>query len=200
MDESLRELVRKAYGRGLRAARHIHSGPAAKFAAAGGYEVIIRSGDIKQACAVTVTLGPTSTFWAKAYQEIGPAEVGAEAGAAQQWAVSLFDLRVICDVIESPAQFIHYLRQRTSKDPETRELGADYIQTQGAGCNPPRPKPRQHTLRATAAGFPVPMKDEHRPCVEQYPVAINGRLMCGLAGRAAVGTVGGTTPERLRQR
>ena len=180
IDESLLALVQKTYGRGLRAARHIRFRPAAKFAAAGGDQVIVRRGDLRQACVVTVTLGPTSTLWAKAYQETGPAAVGAEAGAAQQWAISLFDLRVICDVIESPAQLIHYLRQRTSEDPRTRELDAfgdyledwpwgrddtgdrldgvparvpsppsrrafrDYIQTQGAGCNPPRPKPRQH--------------------------------------------------------
>jgi hypothetical protein len=124
MKEEMKELVEHAYHQGLRAKRFIQENARPVFIDGEGREVVIDKNSLDKIFLITVTLESLDVFVTALYQLKGLGLFGSE---ELPWAVSLPDLRVICEMIEFPSQFIHYLERRKRINEIARVIAHDEL-------------------------------------------------------------------------
>lgn len=105
----LKDLLGVAHSQALRAKRYIDSHDAPAFTLQDGTKINIDKQHFKRVILVAVTLEPLDVFNTVIYNL---AKIGVLQEGELPWAVSLDSLRVICELIEFPTQFIHYLVRR----------------------------------------------------------------------------------------
>lgn len=109
MVQSLKDLVVDAHNQGLRASSYIDAVDQPLFRTAEGQELRLDKNSFDQRFIITVSLDEVSVF-SPILHEV--AELGIFSSSELPWAVPYFDFRVICELIEFPSQFVHFLRRR----------------------------------------------------------------------------------------
>ncbi len=106
----IKQLIGAAHNQALRAKEYITSNSNPTFKTKSGEIITINKQLYRRIILVTVTLEPLDTYNAVLRET---AKAGLVNFANElPWAVSLDDLRVICETIEFPSQLIHYLLRR----------------------------------------------------------------------------------------
>jgi hypothetical protein len=104
----LERLIGAAHGQALRARRYLASTPEAHFHR-GRDDIAIDTTNIEDTLLVTTTLEELQGFPAQ-LREVH--DLGLLAADEYPWAVALGDLEAIAELIEWPAELVHYLRRR----------------------------------------------------------------------------------------
>ena len=107
--KDLQKLVGNAYSQALRAKKYIQEMKQPIFTLSDGSILQVPKEDIDHTFLVSVTLDAIDVFASNISQFPG---LGFFEKGDFPWAVSLTDLRVISELVESPSQFIHYLTRR----------------------------------------------------------------------------------------
>lgn len=124
MIDDLKELVGEAYSQALRAKEFIQSCDTPEFQLRDGSTVKIDKTKFDKIFLITVTLEPLDAFVTTLYQL---EDLGLFAKGDLPWCVSLLDLEVVADMIESPGEFVHYLRRRHKISQERRVTAHDEL-------------------------------------------------------------------------
>lgn len=128
LKSGIKETVGKAHSQGERLIKTlVEQGSMTLRSKCGGAQTILRVEDFKYIINVSVTLDflnpATTMMWT--LEEAGIIE-----GSEKCWSVSLNDLRVIVDILDSPSLFLHYLIRRIDLN-ELRQVQAcdelDYL-------------------------------------------------------------------------
>ena len=109
MLHGLKDLIADAHDQALKARDYISSCETANFAAENGATVAIKRADFDRIFLVTTTLEPLDVYTPVLHRV---ADLGIFSEGELPWAVYLLDLRVISELVEFPAQLIHYLDRR----------------------------------------------------------------------------------------
>lgn len=107
--KDLNSLIIDAHNQALRAKNYIDSIDTPKFISKDKREVIIDKSAIRRIFLINVTLEQFDAFTVALNKT---AKLGLFKDKELPWAVSFFDLMVICEMTEFPSQFIHYLIRR----------------------------------------------------------------------------------------
>lgn len=81
----------------------------ATFVADSGSTVTVSKADFDRVFLITTTLEPLDVYTAALHRV---ADLGIFSEGQLPWAVHLLDLRIVADLLEFPAQFVHYLDRR----------------------------------------------------------------------------------------
>jgi len=107
--KDVNSLIIDAHNQALRAKNYIDSTDLPKFVSKDKCDVIIDKSAIKRTFLINVTLDQLDAFTTGLNKT---AKLGLFKNKELPWAVSFFDLIVICEMIEFPSQLIHYLVRR----------------------------------------------------------------------------------------
>ena len=107
--KDLNSLIIDAHNQAIRAKNYIDSIDSPKFISKDRREVIIDKSAIKRIFLINIILEQFDAFTVALNKT---AKLGLFKDKELPWAVSFFDLIVICEMIEFPSQFIHYLIRR----------------------------------------------------------------------------------------
>jgi hypothetical protein len=121
MIHDLEKLVADAHSQALKARRYISTAGSPRFVAEDGTAVTIDKSRFDRIFLVTVTLEPLDPFTPVLHRV---ADLGIFEEEDLPWAIYLLDLRVISELIEYPAQLIHYLDRRLRLH-EAKDVEAD---------------------------------------------------------------------------
>ena len=121
MIHDLEKLVADAHSQALKARRYISTADSPTFVAEDGTAVTIDKSRFDRIFLVTVTLEPLDPFTPVLHRV---ADLGIFEEEDLPWAIYLLDLRVISELIEYPAQLIHYLDRRLRLH-EAKDVEAD---------------------------------------------------------------------------
>ena len=105
----LKKLVAEAHAQAIRARNYIFETSEPTFELPDGKILTIDKSKFKSTFLLTTTLEPLGAFTPVLYKT---KELGIFEDNDLPWAVCLFDLRVICELIDFPSQLIHYLKRR----------------------------------------------------------------------------------------
>ena len=120
----LRKLLGEAHSQALRARTYITEtdGPTFK---SGDREVVhVDLSEIDHILSVAVTLDPLANF-PPVLHEV--AQLGIFAPGELPWATSIYDLQVICEMLEFPSQLVHFLQRRGRLNALGRMEAADEL-------------------------------------------------------------------------
>ena len=106
----LRKLLGEAHSQGLRARTYITETERPTFKPDTGEVVHIESSQVDHIFVVAVTLDPLAVFTPMLHEV---AQLGIFAPGELPWAVPIYDLQVICEMLEFPCQLVHYLQRRS---------------------------------------------------------------------------------------
>ena len=120
----LRKLLGKAHSQGLRARTYIKETENPSFKSGTGELVQIDPSETDYIFVVAVTLDPLSVF-APVLHEV--AQLGIFAPGELPWAVSIYDLQVVCEMLEFPSQLVHFLQRRARLNELGRFEAADEL-------------------------------------------------------------------------
>jgi hypothetical protein len=110
IEKHVKELIAEAHAQSLRTRDYIRrSGDTVVFMDGAGNEVIIDCSNVTDIFLVTVTFETMDAFTAMLHET---ADLGLFQDDELPWAVSIFDLRVICELVDHGAELILYLRRR----------------------------------------------------------------------------------------
>lgn len=109
MKRAVKDLIADAHAQALRARAYIDSVESPTFRTESGAEVHLNKESFDQVLMITVTLDEISVF-SPILHEV--AKLGVFQSSDLPWAVPLLDFRVICEIVEFPSQFVHFLRRR----------------------------------------------------------------------------------------
>jgi hypothetical protein len=109
MIADLKKLVAEPHEQALRARRYINENPGPTFETSEGGQLAFDKARYVTTVLITVSLEPLDSFVATLHQV---KDLGIFAEGDLPWAVHLLDLRVVCELIEFPSQFVHYLQRR----------------------------------------------------------------------------------------
>lgn len=104
-----KKLITDAHHQAQRAKEFIESNSAVDFSSSNSQKITIRRADFRRVFLVAVSLEPLDIYHANLHEAI---EAGLVDIPTMPWSVSLDVLQVICEHIEFPVQFIHYLERR----------------------------------------------------------------------------------------
>lgn len=109
MIEDIKELVENAYSQALRAKKYIIESARPEFNLLNGKKISISKEKVSQIFLVNVTLENLDSFIVNLHrlQDLGLISEG-----EFPWSVSITDLRVISEIVETSSAFIHYLGRR----------------------------------------------------------------------------------------
>ena len=107
--KDIKSLIIDAHNQALRAKKYLDSTDSPRFFTRDRHEVFIDKTKIKKTFLINVTLEQLDAFTVALNKT---AKLGLFNDGELPWAVSFFDLMVICDMIEFPSQMIHYLERR----------------------------------------------------------------------------------------
>ena len=106
----LKKLLGKAHCQGLRARTYITETEDPTFNLGTGEVVHIDPSQVDHIFVVAVTLDPLAVFPPMLHKV---AKLGIFAPGELPWAVPIYDLQVICERLEFPCQFVHFLQRRS---------------------------------------------------------------------------------------
>jgi len=109
MLHGLKDLIADAHAQALKASDYISSCDNANFVAEDGTTITINRADFDRIFLVTTTLEPLDVYTPVLHRV---ADFGIFSEGELPWAVHLLDLRVISELVEFPAQLVHYLDRR----------------------------------------------------------------------------------------
>lgn len=126
-----KKLMGKAHAQALRASAYIDSVPDPTFFDKNGEKIDVDKSIVSRRILLAVSLEPLDVLQANIGQLAEARIVGKN---ETPWTVSLGVLRVICEMVEFPSQFLHYLERRMLPVPRNRlkvvdelDLLADYF-------------------------------------------------------------------------
>ena len=105
----LKELLGKAHSQGLRARTFVTETEEPTFKSDTGEVVHIDPSQVDHIFVVAVTLDPLAVFTPVLHEV---AQLGIFAPGELPWAVSIYDLQVVCEMLEFPSQLVHFLQRR----------------------------------------------------------------------------------------
>lgn len=106
----LRRLVGEAHSQGLRARTYITGTEEPTFKSDTGETICIDRSQIDYIFIVAVTLDPLAVFPPMLHKV---AKLGIFTPGELPWAVPIYDLQVICEMLEFPCQLVHFLQRRS---------------------------------------------------------------------------------------
>jgi hypothetical protein len=109
METDLRKLIEESHDQALRAKNYIKEEDSPSFDIEGGTRLIIDKKRIDKIFMITANLESLDVYTPVLYEL---STLGIIRGEEYPWAVSLLDLFVICDLVEYPAQLIHFIIRR----------------------------------------------------------------------------------------
>lgn len=124
MVKELQELVGHPYEQASRAREYISNNPNATFRAPDGTEILVQRDRIESIILITVSLESLDCFTPALYRL---REVGLLGQGDYPWAISLTDLRVICELVEFPAQLRHFLSRRARVNEHAMVMAMDEL-------------------------------------------------------------------------
>ena len=120
----LRKLVGEAHTQGLRARTYITEAESATFQSDTGEAICIDRSRIDHIFVVAVTLDPLAVFTPVLHEV---AKLGIFTPGELPWAVSIYDLQVICEMLEFPCQLVHFLQRRSRLNELARMEATDEL-------------------------------------------------------------------------
>ena len=105
----LRKLLGEAHSQDLRARTYITETDGPTFKSGDGEVVHVDRSEIDHILSVAVTLDPLANF-PPVLHEV--AQLGIFVPGELPWATSIYDLQVICEMLEFPSQLVHFLQRR----------------------------------------------------------------------------------------
>ncbi len=112
LQEELRDrLIGEGHYQAVRAKRFFEAG--GRFRRADGAEVALSTGDVREVVLLVVTLEDLEAFTTNLPESAEAGLLASTAGPDESpWCVSLADLEVVADLLNSPTEFLHFLKHR----------------------------------------------------------------------------------------
>lgn len=129
VERELGKLLGDAHSQALRCLSYLQSAPDATFTRADGSQLAMQLAEFRRTILVTVTLESLSSFTTTLHRT---AETGLFEEGQLPWAISIFDLQVICEHCHIPGQLVHYLRRRLELNRKTKLNAHDELDWFGA--------------------------------------------------------------------
>ena len=120
----LKKLLGKAHCQGLRARTYITETEDPTFNLGTGEVVHIDQSQVDHIFVIAVTLDPLAVFTPMLHEV---AKLGIFAPGELPWAVPIYDLQVICEMLEFPCQLVHYLQRRSRLNELARMEATDEL-------------------------------------------------------------------------
>jgi hypothetical protein len=124
LQRDLEKLLSEAHRQGERARRYIDENDAPEFVAPSGERIRLDKRRMDFVLPIAVTLESLSEFTATIHDA---ARRGLFREGPLPWAVSLFDLRVIVELLEFPVELVHYILRRRSVHEDARLEAQDEL-------------------------------------------------------------------------
>jgi hypothetical protein len=122
--EELTTLIGEAHSQGLRAREFILASDEAIFDLDSGDHLIIRKDDYDHIFIITVSLESLETY-TSVLNRVN--KLGILGDGPLPWAVSYFELIVICEILEFPSQLIHFLLRRSRLNEIAKVVASDEL-------------------------------------------------------------------------